>query len=90
MTWFVLSDDVLVQEVDDELVVLNLATEQYFALNLTARTLFDWCRQSGSAREVVLRMVDEYAIDEATARVDLETFLAGLVKRGLSKIASSS
>jgi hypothetical protein len=90
MTWFVLSDDVLVQEVDDELVVLNLATEQYFALNATARALFEWCRQLGSAAEVVSRMVDAYAIDEATARADLENFLAGMVERRLAKLDSST
>jgi hypothetical protein len=83
VVWFLLSEDALVQEVDDDLVILNLATEQYHALNSTARRFFEFCRSSGSREEAVSRIAKEFGIDPAIAAQDLDGLLAGLEQRGV-------
>lgn len=83
VVWFLLSEDALVQEVDDDLVILNLATEQYHALNSTARRFFELCRSSGSREEAVSRIAAEFGIDLVIAAQDLDALLAGLEQRGV-------
>lgn len=86
MHWFAISDDLLMQEIDDDMIVLNLSTEEYFALNPTARRILDFCKKSASFEEAVERIVAEYEISVETARNDLTQFLKKLEHRSIARI----
>lgn len=81
--WFSLNEDALIQELDDELIILNLATEQYHALNATARRFFELARSSDSRDVALDRIVAEFAIDPTVAAEDLDALINGLETRGV-------
>lgn len=47
-------------------------------LNETASAIWDLLPQCDSAQELVARMLEEYDVDEAVLRADVEDFLAQL------------
>jgi hypothetical protein len=83
MAWLRKADDALVQVVDDEMVLLNLATEQYYALNLTGRRFLDVCLASNGPDQAVEELVREYGVPADVIRRDLDLLLDGLRSRGL-------
>lgn len=81
--WFMISDEVLIQPVDDDLVILNLATEQYHALNSTARVFLEICRSSNSRSDAISKILSAFEIGREEAEQDLEVFIGHLEKRGI-------
>lgn len=83
MAWLRKADDALVQVVDDEMVLLNLATEQYYALNLTGRRFFDVCLASDAREQAVDALVREFGVPSDVIQRDLDVLIDGLRSRGL-------
>jgi hypothetical protein len=84
MGWLVKNDDVLVQEVDEELVILNLSTEEYFALNKTARRFWEVALSEESREEVVRLLQIEFGVDRQKISDDLDGIVKGLNERQLA------
>jgi hypothetical protein len=83
MNWLTVSDNALIQDVGDEVVVLNVATENYFALNSSAKRFLEICRSEPSFDDAAARIVAEYGISLETARADLGDLIDRLVERSL-------
>lgn len=78
------ADDVLHQELAGETVLLNLKTEHYFGLDPVGTRIWQVLGETASAESVVLRLLDEYEVDEATLRADVERLIVELLKAGLA------
>lgn len=86
---FEVPPEVLYREVDGQMVLLNLQTEQYFGLNevgaqivarLTAMPL----------QEALVALVDDFDVDDAVLRRDVEDLIGQLVTAGLLKRVEES
>lgn len=78
-------DELLVQTVREESVILDPATGNYFTLNEVGTRMVQLYRESGDADRVVQAIVSEYAVDDATARNDLQRLLADMAAHGLAE-----
>lgn len=76
-------DDVLAAHLEGEAVLLDLKTKQYFRLNATAARIWKGLEQSLEPPQIVDALCDEFAVDAATARVEVDRVLADLGARGL-------
>lgn len=75
--------DVILQELGDEIVVANLDTGVYFALNEVSARVWALLREVPSLDAVVSTLLTEYEIDETTVRTDLEGLIEQFKQHGL-------
>lgn len=76
------------QEVELELVALNLDTEQYYALNSTARQFLSICEAARDFGEASASIAQHYQISPERAAVDLRALLDELQQRGLLRFSA--
>ncbi len=80
---FQVNQGVLYQTVADEAVLLNINDNHYYGLDDIAARIWTLLMECGEVDAVVARMLQEYAVDEATLRTDISALLVELEKRGL-------
>ncbi len=78
--------DVILQELGDEIVVANLETGVYFALNEVAARTWALLRDAPSIDAVVLALLDEYEVDKTMLKADVEALLQQFQSYGLMHI----
>lgn len=78
-----MSPNVLFQELDDEAILLNLASEHYYGLDDVGMRMWQLLDEHGSVATVMARLLAEYDVDEATLRYDLAQFINQLNEAGL-------
>ena len=76
-------DDVLAAHLEGEAVLLDLQTKRYYRLNATAARIWKGLEQALEPPQIVDALVDEFAVDAATAQADLDRALEDLRARGL-------
>jgi hypothetical protein len=80
-------DDVLVQRLpDDESVFLNLETEEYYGLDATGTAMWSVLVDTGRTDLALIRLLEEFDIDEETLGRDLDAFVQQLASRGLLRV----
>lgn len=87
MKWYEVCASTLVQEVELELVALNLDTEQYYALNSTARQFLSICESARDFDEASNSIAQHYEISLERATTDLRLLLEELQQRGLLRFS---
>ncbi|MQA14193.1 MAG: PqqD family peptide modification chaperone [Pseudonocardiaceae bacterium] len=70
-----LSSDISARTIGDETIVLSLPSSRYFTITGVGTRLFELLAEDTSLDELVGTIVDEYEVDPATARRDIEAFL---------------
>jgi hypothetical protein len=76
--------DVLVQRLgDDELVFLNLATEQYFGLDPTGTAMWAALTETGEVGEALQRLHGEFDVEPEVLERDLDALIRRLTASGL-------
>lgn len=78
-----LPEDVLFQEIENECVLLNMASEQYFGLDDVGARMWRLLVEHGDTQQVLTQLGLEYDADEPTLRHDLAAFIAKLQAAGL-------
>lgn len=86
---FTTSPDVLVQEVSDEAVLLDLASETYFGLNEVGVRLWHLLSENGDPEAAVSTLLGEYDVDAETLRHDVAAHLEMLSSKGLIRVADA-
>jgi len=79
----IIPDDVLTAHLAGEAVLLDLRTKQYYQLNATAAVIWTSLEKALEPPQIVNALVDEFAIDAATAQAEMERVIADLRARGL-------
>ena len=77
------SEDVLVQELAGEAVILDLASENYFGLNEVGTRVWQILVEHGSPERAVSILLEEYEVDEATLREDVQMLVDAFLASGL-------
>ena len=80
---FRISDEVICQVLDDESVLLDLASENYLGLDEVGTRIGQLIDDGETMRSVVAAMLDEYDTNEDTLVGDLDKFLNDLQAQGL-------
>ena len=78
--------DVLVSQVGDELVFLDLASEQYFGLDAVGRTLWERLTTARNAGDAIDALLTEFEVDRATLEQDVTALLQQLAARKLIEL----
>ena len=74
---------VLGKDLGDEYLFYDSANERVHVLNATARVIYLLCDGRASVREIVQRFRAQFAVDDSTARRDVEETLEQLHALGL-------
>ncbi|MDC0948125.1 PqqD family protein [Gammaproteobacteria bacterium] len=69
--------DIMVQAIDDELIVLDTAENQYFGLNESGRCIWKILADGGSVADATAAVCTDYSVTTDQAERDV----IGLVKR---------
>lgn len=79
--------DVLLQDLDGEAVLLNLGNGQYYGMDENSYHMYKVLTSSSSVQAAFEALLQEYEIEPAKLKSDLDRFLAHLVENGLVKYA---
>jgi hypothetical protein len=77
------SPGVISQEVAGETVMLDLESECYFGLDAVGTRIWQLIRDSGDLQTIYNTLLEEYEVEEARLRADLEALLTQACERGL-------
>jgi hypothetical protein len=81
--------DVLVQQMGTELVLLNLASEEYFGLNDVGNTMWNYLAESGSLQAAYDRLLETYDVDPEELKQDFLTLVERTIEHNLVEIAAT-
>jgi hypothetical protein len=75
--------DVITQEIEDELVLLHMGSEDYFSLDDVGTAMWKLLVAHGDLEQVIAILLDEYDVEEARVRDDLHKLVLQLLERKL-------
>jgi len=81
------SDTVFAQEVDGEMVLLDMNTENYFGLDEVGTAIWQAIEENnGELVKVLEILLEQYDVEEDVLKKDLLVFVDRLVESGLVKV----
>ena len=75
--------DVLLQDLEGEAVLLNLANGLYYGLDENSYHMYKTLIASGSVQEAYEALCQEFEVEPAQLKSDLDQFLGQLIEQGL-------
>jgi hypothetical protein len=75
--------DVLLQDLEGEAVLLNLANGQYYGLDESSFAMYKTLLSCSSVRAAFENLCQEYAVNPDQLSADLDKFLKDLLENGL-------
>ena len=83
----IFSDTVFAQEVDGEMVLLDMNTENYFGLDSVASDIWRLLREGKTIAETYDALLEMYDVEPDTLKNDLETFITALLDNKLATLS---
>ena len=80
------SENVLFQQINNECVLLNMESEQYFGLDDVGARIWEILSEDGDTEKAVAKLQAEYNADEQTLRNDLSQLLSELESEKLISV----
>jgi len=77
---------VFIQEVDNEVIILDTITEEYFSINEVGKDIWDLISKNQSLKAIREELSLVYEIDENQLEVDILNFIKALNEKGLINI----
>ncbi|MGW8169142.1 MAG: PqqD family protein [Sulfurovaceae bacterium] len=81
----IFSETVATQEVDDEIIILDMNTENYFGLNKIGSAIWQAMKEKQVLNEVYETLLERYDVEAEVLMADLENFVEKLLISGLAK-----
>ena len=81
-----ISPEVLFQEVSGEMVLLDLASENYFGLDEIGARIWALLESGSSVGETMDTLMGEYEVERETLEADVGELLEKLLKAGLIEL----
>ncbi len=82
-----IAPDVLVQELSGELVLLNLATEEYFGLDDVGNAMWSALKETGSVQSAYDRLLEQYDVDPEVLKQDFLSLIEQFIEHDLVKVS---
>ncbi len=80
------ADTVFAQEVDGEMVLLDMESENYFGLDEVGTSMWQAIQSKENLQEVLEVLLEQYEVEEDVLKKDLMTFVEKLQESGLVKV----
>lgn len=77
---------VFIQEIDDEIILLDTTTQEYFSLNEVGKNIIDLISENLTKDEMVEELSNIYEVDKIQIEKDLINFAKLLEEKGLITI----
>ena len=77
------ADTVFAQEVDGEMVLLDMNSENYFGLDEVGTAIWQAMQETGSLKEVAAVLLEQYEVEPEVLEKDLLDFVEKLKESGL-------
>jgi hypothetical protein len=84
-TTVTIGDTVLYQDLEDEVVLLNMANQQYYGLNEVGTQMWKYLMEVGDVAAASARLSSEYEADASVIRADMSALIKELLDAGLLK-----
>ena len=81
--------DILVQNVDGELVLLNLESEEYFGLDDIGTVMWSLLQESESVQVAYDRLLDRYDVEPEELKQDFLNLVEQFIKHELVEVTSA-
>jgi ornithine carbamoyltransferase len=81
-----IADSVFAQEVDSEMVLLDMNSENYFGLDEVGSDIWNAMQQKETLQGVYESMLELYDVEEDVLKRDIETFMDKLLQSGLIEL----
>jgi len=79
-------DTVFAQEVDGEMVLLDMNSENYFGLDTVGTDIWQAIQEKETLQDVFEVLMDKYEVEEEVLKKDLLSFVEKLEKNGLIEV----
>jgi len=83
------ADTVFAQEVDGEMVLLDMNSENYFGLDEVGTSIWQAMQEKEQLQEVFEVLLEQYEVEEKVLKNDLVTFVEKLEESGLIKVVEN-
>ena len=80
------AETVFAQEVDGEMVLLDMESENYFGLDEVGTAIWQAMQEKETLKEVLDLLLEQYEVKEEMLENDLSDFVGKLVESGLVKV----
>jgi len=84
-----LAKDVLMQKVGDDAILLNLNTENYFALDEVGTRIINTLQESDSVKQAVGKLVGIYEVEESKLTSDAIRLVEECEQNGLLQVTEA-
>ena len=81
-----LSKNVFAQEIDEETIILDSVTQEYFSINEIGKVIWSLIEEKKNLEEIKAEMLDMYEVPQEQLEKDVLNFLQALQQKGLIKI----
>ena len=81
-----LSKNVFAQEIDEETIILDSETQEYFSINEIGKVIWSLIEEKKNLAEIKAEMLDMYEVPEEQIEKDLLNFIQALEQKRLIKI----
>jgi hypothetical protein len=81
-----LSKNVFAQEIDDETIILDSTTQEYFSLNEIGKVIWSLLEEKNNLEEIKAEMLEMYEVPQEQIEKDLLNFIQALEQKGLIKV----
>lgn len=82
----IFNESVFAQLVDDEMVLLDMESENYFGLDEVGTSIWNAMQENETLEEVFSVLLEQYDVGEEMLKNDLLNFVTKLVDNGLAKV----
>ena len=82
----IFAETVFAQEVDGEMVLLDMESENYFGLDEVGTSIWQAMQENETLQEVFEALLEQYEVEEEMLENDLLVFVGKLVESGLVKV----
>jgi len=80
------AETVFAQEVDGEMVLLDMESENYFGLDEVGTSIWQAMQEKETLKEVLEVLLEQYEVEAEMLENDLSDFVGKLVESGLVKV----
>ena len=81
-----LSKNVFAQEIDEETIILDSETQEYFSINDIGKVIWSLIEEKKNLEAIKAEMLDMYEVPQEQLEKDLLNFIQALEQKGLIKI----
>jgi len=82
------SNDILLQDIQDEIIILNMNNENYLGLDKVGARFWNILINTDSVKDAYEQLLDEFDVEPKTLQRDLNNYISELVKNDLVTISA--